>query len=1167
MRKNQKFIAIFVALLLMIFQPLTIFAEEVAEPAETEIVETGFEETAAEADSFGTDDADEMTEEEKLGESVFPGLDAEVFSSIEDIEENKEELNEHLSDVEEAIPGEDFVEDQIIVEAPDEETALLYAEAFGGELLHYEYGFALIGLDVDALANDFDEAESIDGSIVKEAVFASADPDVMLPAAWPNYRGEYADEEPVEYIAEEESQETLDPSYSRLYNDSYLNSSNTYYQWQHYLLQTEAAWRTGARGQNVKVAVLDSGAQYDHVDLTLTKQAYYNGSSLTEGNQEDTNGHGTHCTGIIGAKKNNNGDGGTAIGVAPDAKMHVIKISGSTGSPEESATTQAINKAVNEWKVSVISISLSFKYYPVSMVAAVENAYQKGVAVFVASGNDSSNILSYPSACEHAISVGAVDKNNARIYFSNQTAKVRYSGPGVEIVSTCIAGNGYDITPDAAATKHYALMSGTSQATPAIAGVAALILSSNKKPTGTGPAKVEALLKLMDSCCVSSGVGKGTPNLGKLFGTSTMTTAPAIPASKLKSGIYTDASLNPEVSAESETTIYYTTDGSNITCKNGVISDNALSLGSNSGNITIDGAGKITLRMVARSNITGMCSKGATYTYQLQPKVSSLTLKAPNDVKSVKKGGSIQMETVITPAYAKNKKLNWEIEGNLPGITVNAGGKVSVAKTATANSFTVKATTADGSSISKKLTIHVDQTEPVASIKAVSGAVTLYNGQTLTTEIMTKLKNGTPVRTSDNVAWVSSDTTVATVAITENNLKVAAVAAGKAVITGVAKDGSGKKCTINVTVQQKITSITISAGAQLAIGKSMKPVVTILPQNAANKKLTWEWITASHDGLTLNASTGAVSATARAKTGTYKIRAKAQDPSGKTATLTFEVINDPIKGITLSKTSMRIFRKTNSGKAKTKDTCKVTLSGGNAANLSVTNSDPKLVTASLSGTTVTVQVTGNATGTATVTVASTDGSNIKKSLKVTVVNPITKLYLSAPAGRTNVLQYGKTLQLTPTFVTEYGAIDAAAKKLEWSTSNTALSVSKSGQVHANLIFGSPYTITITAKTTDGSNLSATYTMKANAKVFKMSTDSMFNGYYLSIYEDICPYGAGYTSYGFSITGPKDGMWGELKYDSPGPRLVLAAFKPGTYKVTVYRTDGGGQRFTKTLRFK
>ncbi|MCR5268918.1 MAG: S8 family serine peptidase [Lachnospiraceae bacterium] len=1156
MRKNQKFIAIFFALLLMIFQPLTIFAEEVAEPAETEIVETGFEETTDEI----TEPEQDEPEEEKLGESVFPGLDAEVFSSIEDIEENKEELIEHLSDVKEAVPGEDFVEDEIVVKAPDEETALLYAEAFGGELLHFDYGFALIRLDPDALADDSDEAEtadetdSPDGSLVKEAVFASADPDVMLPAAWPNYLYELLEDadDPIEETFFEDADASEVNTYlsNSIYNDPDLDGASSKYQWQHYLMQTEAAWRAGYTGRGVTVAVIDTGARADHEDMNIASnnRYEYNGSTLAQGSITDEHGHGTHCVGSVGAKSNN-GKGGA--GVAPDATMIAVNATYSSARSTLSgdAIVQGIFKAT-ERGADVISLSLGGKYYPVDMHEAVENAYSHGVAVFCASGNDGSNVVIYPAQFDHAIAVGAVDRNNKRIDFSNQSAKVRYSGPGVETYA-----------PGINSTSEYVAKSGTSMATPCVAGAAALILSSGKV-TGSGPQRVENLLKLMDKCCDKSGVGMGTPNMAKFFGTAGSTTAPGAPAADFPSGIYHAASLDVRVSSEMKTKLYYTTDGSNITYKDGrVLPENVKSFDGNSGLVTVGGADKVVLRMMAVSELNGLASKVATYTYQLQPLVSHIEIVSSNGIRCVQKGGSLQLLAELTPSYAKNKKLNWEIVAPVPaGITINASGKISAANTAAEGNFTVKATAKDGSNISDTILITVNGGDPIASIKATPASLTVYDGQNMTTTIAVKQKSGNSMITAGNVSWISSDTGIARCAISGDTLTVTGVKGGKAVITGVANDGSGKKCTVNVTVLQKIESIGFGYPHEVAVGKSLKPNVQIVPSYASDKKLKWSWVSESHEGITLNATTGVISTKAKAVAGEYKIRATAKDPGGASGIFTFTVTAEPVKGMSLAQSNIRIFRKGGTNVAYNT----VYLNGGHFTNLEVESSAPGIVKAEMSGLSkVKVTATGNATGKAKITVYSTDGTNIKKSFNVSVTNPVTRMYLTIPAGKSAALAYAKNLQLTPVFITDYGETDVTAKRITWSCNRKNIKVSKQGRVTSHEARGYA-DVTITATTADG--VTATYTIYPDMALqaiyllpnrnhgdyveYRIGWKAVYSSGYL--YAD---------AFSYSVSGPVAGLMGVHE----GPDLQFWPLKSGTYRVTLYRTDGGNEKSSRFIK--
>ncbi|MBR4719334.1 MAG: S8 family serine peptidase [Lachnospiraceae bacterium] len=1087
----------------------------------------------------------DISKAQKEAGNDIVGLDEELFNSITSIDEilsDKKELREHLDDVECGIEGTDYAEEEIITAAPDEETAQIYAEGFGGELLDFEYGYALIGLDPQG---------TDEGMTVKEAVYASVDPSVFLPAAWPNYYGEYLGEtdESVDGNFDETCEETGETcDYASLYTDPYLQSYNDDYQWQHYLLQSESAWRAGYTGNNVGVAVLDSGVLEGHEDLQI-KEFYgydYYKKELVKRTGTDDNGHGTHCTGIVGARLNKKG----GSGIAPEALMHVVGIAGSEGTPDGWAVHLGINQAVKNWHVSVITMSISLAGYAPNLDEDIENAYQNGVVVFCSAGNDSSNQQQYPAAYKHAVSVGAVNRGNARAEFSTQNTKVRYSAPGVDILSTYNDGN-------------YKYLSGTSQASPCLAGVAAVILSSGKV-TQTGAKKVDQLLSLIDKCCVKSGVGKGTPDLSRLFGSASMTTVPGAPVSNKLSGSYPDDFL-ASVRSEAGTRIYYTTDGSKITFKNGIVSQNAKSFTGNSGSIKISGAANVTLRMIALSTTNGLCSKESVYTYKLQPPVRSITLSAPNDIKKVKKGSSLQLLAVINPGYAKNRKLIWEIVDKPEGVTVNSAGKVTVTKKAAVASFKVKASASDGSGKSAVITLNITEPDPVSSIKASPSSLTLYNGDTANSTITTKLTSKAVIHTESYVTWKSSDDSIATCTITGDTLKVNGVNSGNAVLTGIAKDGSGKKCTLKVTVLQKVTDITASVPSQIGVGKSVKPAVTVLPSNAKNKKLTWELITVPPSttidscGVTVNRSSGQIKIGTKAVEGTYKIRITAQDPSAKTKTYSFKVISNPIKKMILDVSSVRIFRVSNSGKAKTSATCKVTLTEGNAVNLSVSSSAPGIATASISGTTVTISSTGNATGSAVITVASTDGSNLKKTVKVTVVNPVTKLYLSLPTGRSACLSYGKTMKLIPTFVTENGAIDATVKKLKWTSGNTDyLTVNQSGVVKAVRLTGANGYVTITAETTDGSNLKAEYNIYPGCQIKKVniSYNSAIDGYVIS---NVTQTGYGFYAhtYTFSVSGPAMGI--RVVRDKEYSNVFyLVGYKKGKYKVTVTRNDGGGR---------
>ena len=1097
-------------------------------------------------DAEAEPDADE-TEAGESDKDAFPGLEEDDFQSVPGIEEEKEELRERLDDIENALEGIDYKEDEIITAAPDEETALLYAEAFSGTLVNYEYGYALIRFDPDDAGEDIS---------AEDAILASADPDTLLPAAWPNYIYElYEDEDPL----------GIEPA--SLYSDPDLKSNSGSYQWQHFLMESEAAWNAGYTGSGIRVTVIDTGVIDSHEDLSITNRAKYNDSTakLVDGSATDGKGHGTHCTGIIGAK-NDNGKGGA--GIAPKATMSVVNACDSSGSLDGYAIYLGIEKAVFVWQSDIISMSLGSAFEDVMITDGVEDAYKNGVAVFAASGNGcSTDQISYPAACKHAIAVGAVDKGNARIFFSNQSSKVRYSGPGVQIYSTGFEGS-----------SSYVSKSGTSMATPCVAGAAAVILSSGRVTGTRSSERVDKLLQQMDKSCVSSGIGKGTPNLAKYFGSGSAMSAPLSPVASLP-GTYPYASISVTLNSEKGTTIYYTTDGSKITYKNGTVSEGAEHINSNTGTVTITGSASVTLNAMAVSSVNGLSSKQVSYVYKLQPKVSAVEITAPNGVACVQKGSSIQLGTKITPAYAKDQAVTWTVTSPATptGISVSSSGRVSVAKNATASELTVKATAKDGSGKSATIRITVKETDQVASIKPDASNVTVYNGQNGNIGITVKLASGSEVSSADYVTWVPEDSKTATCSSSGKTLTVTGVKAGKTVINGMAKDGSGKKASVSVTVLQKATGITVSGPTQVAAGKNIKPSsVTISPADVSTKKVKWELNSVPQGtdknrcGVKVNSTNGQITAAANAVRGTYTARATVDDPSGKYATYTFSVIAEPIKTIKVSESDIRLFRKTNSNGAPTSKSFTVAVTGGNSSNLSVKSSEPGIVTASISGTTVTVTAKGASTGKANVTVETTDGSNLKKTVKVEVANPVSRLYLSAPAGRSkDILQYGKTMKLTPLFITEYGSADAISKRLTWRSSNTNyLTVDSTGTVKAVNSRGYSGPVTITASTTDGSNVSASYSIYPNGSVKRLYgsfTQTHVNRGVLTMTASCI--GTSYAAYSVSVKGPADGVSAEVSEDNSRQIVIKWGNKKGRYSVKVSRNDGGNQSYTYVINVR
>ena len=254
------------------------------------------------------------------------------------------------------------------------------------------------------------------------------------------------------------------------------------------------AWEKNKGSRSVVVAVLDSGVDYNHPDLMAnmwTRPAYvpqykdeelgtYNdlhGFNATDnqGDPMDENGHGTHCSGIIGAEGDNN-EG--IAGINWNVTIMPLKFMGRGGFGTTKDAIEAINYAIdrkrNGVNVRVINASWGSTAYSKALEDAIRAAGEEGILFVAAAGNNgTSNDKSphYPSNYDlpNVISVASLDRTDNLSSFSNFGKKtVHIAAPGRDILSTWL-------------NDDYREASGTSMATPYIAGVAALIVANEPK--------------------------------------------------------------------------------------------------------------------------------------------------------------------------------------------------------------------------------------------------------------------------------------------------------------------------------------------------------------------------------------------------------------------------------------------------------------------------------------------------------------------------------------------------------------------------------------------------------------------------------------------------------------------------------------------------------------
>ena len=1163
-----------------------VLAEEPAQTVEFDISDGDVGELGAPADISGGDgtevpgeDAGKPGENEDVSagdvsgnvpetsdelEEMFPGLTEEYALTATEMDD-KTILGNYAQEWGGAEEGVDYAESEILVEAETEEEANAYAQAFNGTLTDYFFGVAVITLNAD---------ESLPEASVKDAVYASSLEEMALPAAWPNYyryiedvdAEEIVEEQTYDFAAAEEEESDGQEEEGFLgtdgYNDPFLTTTNGGYQWQHSVLNSQLAWAAGYRGKGVKVAVLDTGILAGHEDVSAVK-------TIDVGlGTADRYGHGTHVSGIIGAKLNN-GKGG--VGVAPECSIYSIKVLGDNGGGYSSDIIKGINQA-RVSGVDIINMSLGGNWYSELENKAVQDAYEAGIAVFCAAGNEFSNSAHYPAAYKSTISVAALDKSMGKAYFSNYDSGVRYSAPGVDIYST------YKDS-----TTSYESKSGTSQATPVTAGAAAVIwatLPSNL----SGKAKVDALLKKMDSSCskvTGKGLGKGCIDLAKALGLTNNEAAPKKPefVGTIKPGTYEKTSVTVTLkSPDPDCIIYYSTDGKPVTYKNGVLSDNALQYTSTTG-IPVGNQASVTVYAIALKRSNRLASPALSGRFTFKPKVSSIAVTSLNGISMLAQGTSLTLKATCAPDYAPDKKVIWSLERysnntasdndpKVTGVSINASGKITASKTAATGTYLVTAKMANNNSVKKTFTIKVNavSTNPVTSITTKTKNVTVNTGAafTLAATDVTVTRKNKKVYNGSSLSWTIEDSSIASMTKNNGNVVITGNKAGKTKLIGVVSDGSGKMVTIPITVKQAVTSVTIAnSGTAMCVrqGKSVKLTANVFPSTAANKKVNWSYSPA-REGITV--VNGVVKAAKNAKPCNITVTATAADGSGASANYVISIIEEEKKTtLTVDKKSVDIFRTSNNKGAETSATVTVNCS---SPYWSATSSAPGLVSVTGSGSKLTIKATGKGTGTATVTVATTDGTNKKATIKVTVKNPATNLMISPQGGRSYYVAKGTTLQLIPTFETASGKINADAKKLTWTSSNpSAVKVDNQGRVTG--MSNRSYKVTITAKTNDGSNLVATYVVVSCDKVKKIRV-GYARAYSLEVgevdgerlYETGTSY-YGTCSYAVDVKSNKEGLTVGYTVSNGYPYITFAGNKVGTYTVTVSCIDGSSAKAT------
>ena len=964
----------------------------------------------------------------------LPGLPEDYVLSEEALADKADMISHQVAQQTASLTeGTQYESGILLVWADTEETAQAYAQAFSAELVCRQDGLATLRLN---------------GVSVVEALTAAQESD-RLPAAYPNH---------IAVLPPDEAEETEDsglalfsedipqPQTWRSWLDNtenpdpYLTDPTSYrYQYMHDTVDSYAAWGV-TTGKGVTVAVIDTGVKANHEDLPNLRRV-----EVTNGNEslslDDATGHGTHVAGIIGAAMGN-GKGGA--GIAPGAAILSLRVVNAAGYIYDSALIAALRVAVKNG-AQIVNISIGGTAYNAVFQKVINEAAEAGVTVVAAMGNDGTNCLNYPAGYDNVIGVVSVDRTNNRASGSSYGTWGDVAAPGAAVWSTTYYGS-------------YGPKSGTSMASPVVAGVAALYKSVHPDAT---PAQITARLKAT-ATRGGSDLGAGIVNAA-----AALAEKPGIPTAEIRSGETGEVLSRSDGGTLSAPWdgqlcltgtgrfLLYTLDGKTPGIREGQIVRGQRY----NGPISLAEYAGQTLTVKAMAVGDGGLA-GSVLTCRIQVKkgteTGSVTVSGPRELLAGKTGEFQAKVTGVNPEAPVEQTATWRISDrsdNMARAAIGAStGKLTTPRLSAGDEGWVEVTAVSktGQVSSEPFRVTVKALNPVARISLSATRISCYTGNTAALTVTMLDSKGNPV--SPEVLWSSSKPQVATV---EDGV-VTALTKGSTTITCKALDGSGKTAKCTVTVAQAVESLTITGPASLAPGANFTFKAQVAPKGAVSR-FTWSVLEGPEGTRITN---GRLYVPKDAPIGdTITISAQPPEGGGAGAEYTLTVApkcasvhisipwdsDNPYAPLSESYdragnlTGLTLYSVQPGEYSKRKDCVSLVADPmdargrylDNTGCLQWSSSNPSIVSVTDDG-----FVQAHKAGTAKITVSALDGSGKKQTVTVKVENPVSTiaLFSSAPQGRMLIseplLAAGKSVSHKVTFAETYGR--PTNQKITWS---------------------------------------------------------------------------------------------------------------------------------------